>query len=165
MKTESVRYDAMCRAIEAAHAIDEVKDIRDKVLAIEAYSHQARNKEAERRAAEIRIRAERKCGQLLIDMKAAGKFAKGGAPYHSINRTGYVAEPVDDDCEHALAEWKVSKRQSHEWQQVAAIPDERFEADMADPMWRPTTTGLLERQEVRERGPLLPPVGDDDCGA
>ena len=28
--TELVRYDAMCRAIAEAHAIDEVKDIRDK---------------------------------------------------------------------------------------------------------------------------------------
>jgi hypothetical protein len=33
--TELVRYDAMCHAIAAAHAVDEVKDIRDKARAIE----------------------------------------------------------------------------------------------------------------------------------
>jgi hypothetical protein len=30
-----ISYDAMCRAIAEAHAVDEVKDIRDKVRAIE----------------------------------------------------------------------------------------------------------------------------------
>ena len=33
-----VRYDAMCRAIEQAYRIDEVKDIRDKAMALEAYA-------------------------------------------------------------------------------------------------------------------------------
>ena len=90
--TQLVRYDAMCRAIAEAHAVDEVKDIRDKARAIEMYARQAQNTEAEERAREIRLRAERKCGQMLADLKAAGKMAKGGAPYHK--PTGYVVEPV-----------------------------------------------------------------------
>jgi len=52
-----VRYDAMCRAIDAAFEVDEVKEIRDQALAFEVYSRQARNIEAERRACEIRLRA------------------------------------------------------------------------------------------------------------
>jgi hypothetical protein len=32
------RYSQMCRAIEAAHAVDEVKGIRDKALALEHYA-------------------------------------------------------------------------------------------------------------------------------
>ncbi len=28
----TIKYDEMCRAIEAAHYVDEVKDIRDKAL-------------------------------------------------------------------------------------------------------------------------------------
>jgi hypothetical protein len=35
-RTQLVRYDAMCRAIAEAHAVDEVKDIGDKARAIEA---------------------------------------------------------------------------------------------------------------------------------
>ena len=33
-----VRYDAMCAAIAEAHAIDEVKDLRDKAAALQAYA-------------------------------------------------------------------------------------------------------------------------------
>jgi hypothetical protein len=33
-----VRYDAMCRAIEAAYKVDEVKDIRDQAIALETYA-------------------------------------------------------------------------------------------------------------------------------
>ena len=37
----TVLYDQMCHAIAAAYAIDEVKDIRDKMLAMETYAQQA----------------------------------------------------------------------------------------------------------------------------
>jgi hypothetical protein len=33
--TELVKYDAMCRAIDAAYEVDEVKDIRDQARALE----------------------------------------------------------------------------------------------------------------------------------
>jgi hypothetical protein len=70
-----VRYDAMILAIEACHSIDEVKDIRDKARAIEVYAAQALNRDAERKAAEVRIRAERKTGELLKETKASGDRA------------------------------------------------------------------------------------------
>ena len=57
-----VRYDAMCRAIDAAYKVDEVKDIHDKAVALEIYARQAHNTEAEMQACEIRLRAERKAG-------------------------------------------------------------------------------------------------------
>jgi hypothetical protein len=43
MPALATRYDSMCRAIDAAHEDDEVKDIRDKALAWEIYSRQAKN--------------------------------------------------------------------------------------------------------------------------
>jgi hypothetical protein len=145
--TQLVRYDAMCRAIAEAHAVDEVKDIRDKARAIEMYARQAQNTEAERKACEIRLRAERKCGELM-----AAQF----------DRTGRGRpEKVSDD--RTLSEVGISRNQSSEWQRLAAIPAERFEADLADPMWRPTTAGLLERQDARERGPFPEPQGDEDA--
>ena len=41
MSNQLVRYDAMCRAIDAAHKVDEVKDIRDRAVALEHYARQA----------------------------------------------------------------------------------------------------------------------------
>jgi hypothetical protein len=147
MSNELVRYDAMCRAIAEAHAVDEVKDIRDKARAIEMYARQAQNTEAEQQAREIRLRAERKCGQML-----AGEVER--APAH---------RPEKASSDMTLSDLGITRNQSSQWQQLAAIPADAFEADLADPMWRPTTTGLLERQEARVRGPLAPLAVDDDA--
>ena len=51
--------------------------IRDKALALEAYARQALNRDAERKAIEIRIRAERRAGQLLKELKASGTLKEG----------------------------------------------------------------------------------------
>ena len=48
------KYDAMCRAaIAEAHAIDEVKGIKDSAVALETYAKQANNFELRQKAAEI----------------------------------------------------------------------------------------------------------------
>ena len=73
------RYDAMCRAIDAAYEVDEVKEIRDQALAFEVYSRQAKNIDAERRAVAVRLRAERKAGELDKQREKA----KGGQPYQA----------------------------------------------------------------------------------
>ena len=76
--SELVRYDAMCRAIAEAHAIDEVKEIRNRMVAMEAYARQALNEDAERQAREIRIRAERRSGQMLKEMMTDKDHSGGG---------------------------------------------------------------------------------------
>ena len=43
------------------------------------YTRQAQNTEAERQACEIRLRAERRCGELLVEMVKA----KGGGHVHA----------------------------------------------------------------------------------
>src|SRR5262245_53703443 len=71
VKSGLVRYDAMCRAIEAAHEVDEVKDIKDKARAIEVYARQAKNTTAEAQACRIRLRAKRRMGELTAQMEKA----------------------------------------------------------------------------------------------
>lgn len=46
------------------HIVCEVKNSRDKALALQVYARQTKNVEAEQRACEIRLRAERKSGEL-----------------------------------------------------------------------------------------------------
>lgn len=149
--TQLVRYDAMCRAIAEAHAVDEVKDIRDKARAIEVYARQAQNHEAERKAADIRLRAERKCGELTAEMVTAQ-----GA------RTD-LTSCVDGTKLEALSRAGVSPKQASQWERLAAIPQQDFDADLSDPAWHPTTAGLLDRQAARERGPLPAQIVDDDA--
>jgi hypothetical protein len=64
-RVKLIKDESMCRAI-AAHDVEEVKDIRDKALALEHYARQALNTDAERKAAKIRIRAENKAGDYWL---------------------------------------------------------------------------------------------------
>lgn len=139
MKTSMVKYEAMCTAIEAARQVDEVKDIRDKALAIQMYAKQAKNLDAERHAAEIRVRAERKCGELLAEMpKAKGAAGNPGGQGAKIVQSPNVTTQT-------LADLGITKRQSSEWQQLAEVPEEHFEEAMAE-QEIPSASGVLNHR-------------------
>ena len=91
METGLAGYDAACAAIATAKNVDEVKQIHDKAEAVRAYARQAKNKTLEIDAVEIRIRAERRLGELLAVMpKATG--AKGiGNPKSALVKREHTA--------------------------------------------------------------------------
>ena len=131
MTASLVRYDAMCRAIDAAHKVDEVKDIRDKAVALEHYARQAQNTDAERHAAEIRLRAERKAGQLLAKMNGA----KTGPKQLGTSGGPNSAPP--------LVDLGISKKQSAQWQKLGALPQREFDLAIGESVRPPTTKGVL----------------------
>lgn len=125
---QMVRYEAACRALAEAKAVDEVKDVRDKADAMRVYAMQAKNKRLEVDAAEIRIRAERRLGELIAEQKAGEGLNQGGRPPE---KTGREQRPVSTPT---LAEAGISKDLSSRAQKLAAVPAAEFEAEVGE--WR-----------------------------
>jgi hypothetical protein len=150
--TALARYDAMCRAIDAAYKVDEVKDIRDKARALEQYSRQARNVEAERQACEIRLRAERKAGKLLGEMIERGERETRGG-----NRGNQYTAKSHDVTLPDLDDLGISRKQSSDWQKLAEIPQRDFERSLREAE-RPTTAGIIrEHQEPQRKQKAVEP--------
>jgi len=119
-----VKYDAACRALAAAKSVDEVKLIRDKAQAIAAAAKIAKNHELEIDAAEIRIRAERRLGEMIAAQREAGLMAKGRL------RRGSDMDPRED--KPTLAESGIDKHLADRARKTAAIPGADFEATLAE---------------------------------
>jgi len=107
-------YDNMVTAIEKCHRTDEVKNIRDKALALEHYSRQAMNVLAERKAINVRVRAERRAGQLLAGLQ---KSKGGGRRSKSHSNRGNLS-----DFAEAKQGANITDTQAIHWQRLAAIP-------------------------------------------
>lgn len=146
---ELLRYDAACRALAEAKAVDEVKEVRDRAEALRHYARQANNRDLEIDAAEIRFRAERRIGELIIDQKQAEGLNRGSL------RRGSLPAPRDDRL--TLADLGVDKKLSSRAQKIAAVDDGKFEQMIGE--WRDrvsseterVTTNLLREGEKAQR--------------
>jgi len=113
------RYDAARRALAEVHRFDELKNLRDKAVAMQAYAKQAKDTALITHATEIRMRAERRAGELLREM-AERKERDTGKGNRNPALKSQAATPK-------LADLGVSKSQSSRWQQLAALDDSHFE--------------------------------------
>lgn len=116
--TALLRYDAACRAIAEARTIDEVQDWIDKAAAVREYTRRIKNRQMEIDAIEIRIRAKKRRGELLLDLKDRGQIREG-KPKLS---TGDDSLPV-----FTLKDLGISKDDSAEDQKIAKIEGDAFE--------------------------------------
>lgn len=121
MASQLVRYEHARTALAEAHRVDEVKDIRDKAEAMAAYARQAKDSELIQYATEIKVRAERRCGELLA-VTEKNRGAQG---------IGTSALPASERTPPTLAEMGLTHNESSRYQQLAAMPAEHFETAVA----------------------------------
>jgi hypothetical protein len=148
--TQLVKYEAARTALAECQRIDEVKDIRDKAEAMAAYARQAKDTELIQYATEIKVRAERKAGELLRDAAARGERFPAGGP------RAKQAESQADTRPATLAEIGVSNTQSSRWQSLASMSEAHFETAVAtakDTAGEVTTAFMLrEAQRGKPQG-------------
>jgi hypothetical protein len=162
MSTQLVRYEAARHALAECQRIDEVKDIRDKAEAMAAYARQAKDTELIQYATEIKVRAERKAGEMLAQSNKAtgGQYGGNGRPVVD----GQATRPATD-APPRLADIGISKDQSARWQSLAGMSDEHFETAVAtakDTAGQVTTAFMLrEANKAKPQGkPKTGPKAD-----
>jgi hypothetical protein len=120
-----VRYEAARRALAEAHRVDEAKDIRDKAVAMKVYAIMAKDMELIDHATEIKMRAEIRAGQLLVEMKEHGRRQAEGNPKLQRSRSH------DHWLMPTLSDLKITKNQSSNWQKIARLPVAEQEEQIA----------------------------------
>lgn len=124
--------------------VDEVKQIRDQAGAVAAYMRQQRaSAEAQNDAAEIKLRAERRLGELLAQQEKN----KGGGDVKSEHRSQKARSGPPP-----LRELGISHTQSARWQDVAKVPEAKFEGFISETRAAggEVTTSGLRREHVSE---------------
>lgn len=158
--SELVRYDAACRALADARSVDEVKSIRDAAEAMRAAARVAKNRQLEVDAAEIRIRGERRLGELMSAQRESVGLNTGTAGQGRPRIGGFDDNPPKQDARPTLAEAGIDKSLADRARKLAAVPEEEFETHVRD--WREridlenerVTVNLLASGDKHVRGTL-----------
>ena len=113
--SELILWDKMKQAVVECHSIDEISNIRNQAEAYRYALRQAKESpEVIKKAEEIKLRAERRAGELLQDTE----FQHGSRG---------VGKKVESKPTTSLSDMGISKDQSSKWQKIASIPAEKFE--------------------------------------
>lgn len=164
MNVALVKYDAACRALAAAKSVDEAKKIRDVSEAMRAYAKQAKNRQLEIDAADIRIRATRRIGELEREQACTVGLNRGTAGSGRPPKGGSKSDPPKDQ-RPTLAQQGIDKRLADQARKFAAIPEKKFESMLSE--WhdrvetehvRVTTNLLREGEREQKRVERVAPV-------
>ena len=132
--TSLSRISEATRALSAAKTLDDVLKIRDQAEALRVYMKAASESlDAANAASAIKLRAERKAGEMLAVMEKN----KGGGD----QSTGNGVLPV-----LSLEDLGIEKMQSSRWQREAAVAEDTFEEYLA--------SCEADRREVTQAGLL-----------
>jgi hypothetical protein len=126
------KYEAACRAVAEARTVDEVKDFRDRAVAMAAYARQAKNRDLEADAVEIRMRATRRLHDLMEAQREMVGLADGGTAMRA-RVTGQPEVPT-------LASQGIDKNLAHQARTLGKLSDENFEEAVTDAREAVTST-------------------------
>lgn len=127
VKVSSIEKLSIARNMLAqAKTLDDILNIRDIAEAARVYAQAAKlGLENQNEAAEVKIRAERKAGEMLAKMPKA----QGGQPYQEKYSTSNAMVQVEAPT---LSDLGIERMQSSRWQQIASLPEEVFEEHVAE---------------------------------
>lgn len=132
------------RFLAEAKTLEEVSIIRDKAQAVKAYAKRRDLAlESINDAAEVKLRAERRMGELLAQMPKN----KGGRPEKTHCSVQSVNQPT-------LKELDIEPTQSMRCQRIAMMPEETFEQAIQEAREQQkeiTTAGVLRKAEKQDR--------------
>ncbi len=142
-----VRYDQARAALAKAHSIDELKDIKNKAHALAGYARQAKDKDLIAWATEIRVRAERRCGEMTSQITTAQ------------GRRTTSSQDATKSKEEQLADVGLTKQQASKYEQLAAIPEAKFDRvvdEVKDAVGEVTTAAVIAHAKPKKKKKAQP---------
>jgi len=137
------KYDPTLNALTEAKRVDEVKDIRDKAVAMEKYAREAKNTDLIDQAVETRLCAERRAGEILAEMMQRGERDNGKGNRNPALKS-QTATPK-------LADMGITRSQSSRWQHLASLSEGEFESKVEHARWKALRAIDGKRKPVRAK--------------
>lgn len=116
--TELTKYETARRALAEARSVDEVIKIKDEAARLQAYAKHAKNRQLEDDARAIRMRAERRVGEMM----AAQPKAKPPGKNQYVDRG-----TKNPEAPATLAEASIDKNLAKQARKMHALPQDEFE--------------------------------------
>lgn len=158
MSKELALVDKARKALAEAQSIHEVTEVRDQAKALADYLKTREGaEEAASRATEIRLRAERRIGEMT---KAMPKAEAGGT--HDGKPGGSRCLEGAPRKRDALARAGIDHRTASQYERMAAVDPEVFEAAVKQP--KASTAGIVRLARNKKSKPhkrRKPPTGSD----
>ena len=127
-----IKYDSACRALAEASDVDEVKDVLDQALKLKLYAKLAENKQMERDAAAIRVRAQRQLGEMMAAQGQNGRQGEGRSPKGIGTRAPGYKKTRTADAPITLAEAGIDKNLAHRARKLAKLSPKEFDKEVAE---------------------------------
>lgn len=117
-------YEAMRSAIAVCEKVDEIANLADQAVAAQAYFRQSQDVDNEMQASRIRVRAERRLGEILKRMAETGE---------RVTRATARSSCTAQDDVPTLSDLGIPSDRATRAMQLAEVPQDQFDAALAEP--------------------------------